>query len=181
MLDYYRDSATRELVKRHFDIVVDRVNAYSGVRYGDDPTIMAWDVMNEPRCPGETRMRSIAQKQRGTLVSTSSLPPHTPLSPQWPPSHVQAPPNEVRVRFEPPALLFSSTSVGCTPEEMTVKLNWLKEMASYLRSIDSKHLITQVRPPIATPMHAVSVHQRRASISVGVGRPMGQRALPIDC
>jgi len=32
-----------------------RRNAVTGVRYRDDPTIMAWDVMNEPRCPGEAR------------------------------------------------------------------------------------------------------------------------------
>ncbi|KAG2492021.1 hypothetical protein HYH03_009750 [Edaphochlamys debaryana] len=52
VLDYYRDRRTRELVKRHFDTIINRVNAYSGVRYGDDPTIMAWDIMNEPRCGG---------------------------------------------------------------------------------------------------------------------------------
>ncbi len=39
---------------------------------------------------------------------------------------------------------------------MTVKLSWLKEMASYLRSIDPKHLIAQVRAYVhlTTPVHA---------------------------
>ncbi|KAG2434648.1 hypothetical protein HXX76_007542 [Chlamydomonas incerta] len=83
VLDYYRDRSTRELVKRHFDVMVNRVNAYSGRRYGDDPAILGWDVMNEPRCP------------------------------------------------------------GCSPAEVGIKLDWLREMAAYLRTIDSNHLITQ--------------------------------------
>ena len=53
MLDYYIDRPTRELYKRHMDRIVQRVNVYSGVLYRDDPTIFGWDVMNEPRCPGE--------------------------------------------------------------------------------------------------------------------------------
>jgi mannan endo-1,4-beta-mannosidase len=32
--------------------MVTRVNSYTGVKYSDDATIMMWDVLNEPRCPG---------------------------------------------------------------------------------------------------------------------------------
>ncbi|KXZ54659.1 hypothetical protein GPECTOR_4g725 [Gonium pectorale] len=98
VLDYYADRATRELVKRHMDTVVRRVNAYSGVTYRDDPTILGWDVMNEPRCP------------------------------------------------------------GCDASEMAIKLDWIAEMAAYLRSIDPNHLITMGSEGYFAPDPATNLH-----------------------
>ncbi len=85
MLDFYRDPATRALVKRHFDVVVNRVNAYSGVRYGDDPTIMAWDVINEPRCPGEAGDPCYGMRK----FCVHQLPDAPPFL-RWPSYHIQA-------------------------------------------------------------------------------------------
>ncbi|KAB1210974.1 Mannan endo-1,4-beta-mannosidase 5 [Morella rubra] len=36
--------------ERVFQRVLTRINRVSGVAYKDDPTIMAWELMNEPRC-----------------------------------------------------------------------------------------------------------------------------------
>ncbi|CAH9080964.1 unnamed protein product, partial [Cuscuta epithymum] len=36
-----------------FQAVLTRNNTISGVVYKDDPTIMAWELMNEPRCPSD--------------------------------------------------------------------------------------------------------------------------------
>lgn len=52
VLDFYQDRATRDMYKAHISRIVNRVNTITGKRYRDDPTIMAWNVMNEPRCPG---------------------------------------------------------------------------------------------------------------------------------
>ncbi|GFY86181.1 glycosyl hydrolase superfamily protein [Actinidia rufa] len=39
--------------------VVTRRNSITGVEYKDDPTIMAWELMNEPRCPSDPSGRTI--------------------------------------------------------------------------------------------------------------------------
>lgn len=43
------DSA-QKLFAGHVDFILNRTNRYTGVKYADDPAIMAWQVGNEPRC-----------------------------------------------------------------------------------------------------------------------------------
>ncbi|KAL6757750.1 glycoside hydrolase superfamily, partial [Haematococcus lacustris] len=52
VLSFYSSPKARALYKQHITSVTSRVNSLTGVAYKDDPTIMGWDVMNEPRCPG---------------------------------------------------------------------------------------------------------------------------------
>ena len=33
--------------------MITRTNKFTGVMYRDDPTILAWELMNEPRCPSD--------------------------------------------------------------------------------------------------------------------------------
>lgn len=48
---FYRVEAAQELFKKYVSTVVNRRNVYTGVSYRNDPTIMAWELANEPR-PG---------------------------------------------------------------------------------------------------------------------------------
>ncbi|KAK9814994.1 hypothetical protein WJX73_004261 [Symbiochloris irregularis] len=47
---FYTDSMCRKNFKEHMSTIVNRRNSINGRLYRDDPTIFAWDLMNEPRC-----------------------------------------------------------------------------------------------------------------------------------
>ena len=45
---FYQDPRTKQFYKDWTAHVLNRVNPLTGIRYKDDPTIFAWDLMNEP-------------------------------------------------------------------------------------------------------------------------------------
>ena len=50
--DFYTDPVIRGWYKDWVNHLLNRVNTVTGVMYKDDPTIMAWELANEPRCVG---------------------------------------------------------------------------------------------------------------------------------
>lgn len=46
---FYRDKKAQEIFENHLRVLIERVNTISGLSYKDDPTIMAWQLANEPR------------------------------------------------------------------------------------------------------------------------------------
>lgn len=48
--DFYTDATIRGWFKDWISTLLTRVNPLTGVAYKDDPTIMAWELANEPRC-----------------------------------------------------------------------------------------------------------------------------------
>lgn len=51
-MTFYKSPKVKDLYKQHIKAILNRKNTYSGTLYKDDTAIMAWDVLNEPRCPG---------------------------------------------------------------------------------------------------------------------------------
>jgi mannan endo-1,4-beta-mannosidase len=49
---FYAHPRANEAYRSYIETLIDRENNYTGLRYRDDPTIMAWQLANEPR-PGE--------------------------------------------------------------------------------------------------------------------------------
>ncbi|RWW66598.1 hypothetical protein BHE74_00026023 [Ensete ventricosum] len=55
--DFFSDPTVKgyykAFVKVKHKTVITRVNTFTNVAYKDDPTIMAWELINEPRCPSD--------------------------------------------------------------------------------------------------------------------------------
>ncbi|XVF22234.1 hypothetical protein REPUB_Repub12eG0156000 [Reevesia pubescens] len=51
--DFFTNYLVKEYYKNHVKAVLTRINTITGVAYKDDPTIFAWELMNEPRCPSD--------------------------------------------------------------------------------------------------------------------------------
>ncbi|XAR55511.1 Mannan endo-1,4-beta-mannosidase [Bertholletia excelsa] len=47
---FFYDPSTRQYFKNHVKTLLTRKNTITGTQYRDDPTIFAWELINEPRC-----------------------------------------------------------------------------------------------------------------------------------
>ncbi|KAL6315366.1 hypothetical protein AAG906_000474 [Vitis piasezkii] len=52
--DFYTTPTVKEYYKNHVKRVITRFNTITRIVYKDDPTIMAWELMNEPRCQADS-------------------------------------------------------------------------------------------------------------------------------
>lgn len=49
---FFTDPAIRQSYRDWVETLLTRVNTVTGLRYADEPTIMAWELINEPSCYG---------------------------------------------------------------------------------------------------------------------------------
>ncbi|XP_077240756.1 mannan endo-1,4-beta-mannosidase 1-like [Tasmannia lanceolata] len=57
--DFYRNPVVKGYYKNHVKTVLTRINSITGVAYKDDPTIFAWELMNEPRCQSDLSGKTV--------------------------------------------------------------------------------------------------------------------------
>lgn len=57
--DFFRNSVVKGYYQNHIRTVLNRHNTFTGILYKNDPTIMAWELMNEPRCTSDPSGRTI--------------------------------------------------------------------------------------------------------------------------
>ncbi|KAE8694989.1 Mannan endo-1,4-beta-mannosidase 6 [Hibiscus syriacus] len=51
--EFFSHPTLRSYYKSHVKAVLNRVNTFTNITYKDDPTIFAWELMNEPRCTSD--------------------------------------------------------------------------------------------------------------------------------
>ncbi|KAJ6841792.1 mannan endo-1,4-beta-mannosidase 8-like isoform X3 [Iris pallida] len=51
--DFFSDPTVKGYYRAHVEAILTRVNTFNGIMYKDDPTIFAWELINEPRCPSD--------------------------------------------------------------------------------------------------------------------------------
>nr|CAD1836936.1 unnamed protein product [Ananas comosus var. bracteatus] len=51
--DFYTNEVVKGYYKNHVKTVLTRINTMTNMAYKDDSTIMAWELMNEPRCQSD--------------------------------------------------------------------------------------------------------------------------------
>ncbi|KAE8693266.1 Mannan endo-1,4-beta-mannosidase 7 [Hibiscus syriacus] len=57
--DFFTNLVVKGYCKNHVTTVLNRYNSFTGIHYKDDQTIMAWELMNEPRCISDSSGRTI--------------------------------------------------------------------------------------------------------------------------
>ncbi|KAL8472307.1 hypothetical protein ACS0TY_029503 [Phlomoides rotata] len=58
---FYSDPVVKGFYKNHIKAVVTRVNSITGIAYKDDPTIFAWELINEPRSKSDLSGKDIQE------------------------------------------------------------------------------------------------------------------------
>ena len=69
---FFASEATKEIYRQWVAHVLGRVNGITGVRYRDDPTIFAWDLMNEPEIDDRARDAAGAPLARSWLAEMAA-------------------------------------------------------------------------------------------------------------
>jgi len=78
--DFYTDPEIRACYRAWAAHVIGRRNRYTGLRYRDDPTIMTWELANEPRCSSDPSGNTLVRWAREMSGWVSRHAPHQLVS-----------------------------------------------------------------------------------------------------
>lgn len=97
---FWSDPGSRKIYRDHVHAITQRRNTFNGRLYAEDPTILAWDLVNEPRCESDPLchqslqmwiqemslyLKSLAPLQLVTIGSEGFFGPSTPELQQYNP------------------------------------------------------------------------------------------------
>ncbi|KAL0430417.1 UNVERIFIED_CONTAM: Mannan endo-1,4-beta-mannosidase 4 [Sesamum radiatum] len=118
--EFFTNPIVKDYYKNHIKAVLNRVNTITGVAYKDDPTIFAWELMNEPRCQSDLSGKPIQAVLNRVNTITGVAYKDDPTIFAWELM------NEPRCQSD-----LSGRAIQ----------NWAAEMSAYLKLIDKNHLL----------------------------------------
>ncbi|OVA16481.1 Glycoside hydrolase [Macleaya cordata] len=71
--DFYTNQVLKGYYKNHVKRVLTRLNTVTKIAYKDDPTIMAWELINEPRCQTDPSGRTVQGWVQEMATYTKSI------------------------------------------------------------------------------------------------------------
>lgn len=77
---YMQNDSAQALFARHVEFMVSRTNRYSGIRYADDPALMAWQIGNEPRCFADDNKEAFVRWMARVAAQIKSIDPNHMVS-----------------------------------------------------------------------------------------------------
>lgn len=77
---YQQSDSAKALFAKHVEFIVKRVNRYNNIKYVDDPTIMSWQIGNEPRAFSDENKEPFAAWMAQVAAQIKSLDPNHMVS-----------------------------------------------------------------------------------------------------
>ncbi len=77
---YVNSDSAKALFANHVEYIVTRINRYNQMRYVDDPTIMSWQIGNEPRAFSDDNKEPFAKWMAEVAAQIKSLDPNHMVS-----------------------------------------------------------------------------------------------------
>ncbi|XP_031265594.1 mannan endo-1,4-beta-mannosidase 6-like isoform X2 [Pistacia vera] len=71
--EFFSHPTLRSYYKAHVKAVLNRVNTFTNITYKNDPTIFAWELMNEPRCTSDASGNTLQSWIQEMAVYVKSL------------------------------------------------------------------------------------------------------------
>ncbi|KAE8704462.1 Mannan endo-1,4-beta-mannosidase 6 [Hibiscus syriacus] len=90
--EFFLHPTLRSYYKAHVKAVLNRVNTLTNITYKDDPTIFAWELMNEPRCTSDSSGDTLQFNPNpyATQVGTDFIRNHQALGVDFASVHIYA-------------------------------------------------------------------------------------------
>ncbi|XP_022888924.1 mannan endo-1,4-beta-mannosidase 6-like [Olea europaea var. sylvestris] len=73
--DFFSHPTLRNYYKAHVKTLLNRANTITNITYKDDPTIFAWELMNEPRCESDPSGNKLQEWIEEMAVYVKSVDP----------------------------------------------------------------------------------------------------------